>query len=201
MNKITFLIAITSTLIMACNNTKSVKENHETSKNPEVVKIQNIDHELYFQAALDGNKAIIEQAIKEGLDVNTIDSENRTALMLASFNGHTEIAKLLIENKANVNQLDKLNRSALMFASTGPFNSTVRLLLESGAKVNLADNVENWTAVMFAAGEGQLDVVKTLVDAGADLTMLDVDGESAYDFAVSKGHTEVANYINTYLSK
>ena len=50
---------------------------------------------------------------------------------------------------------------------------------------------------MMAAAEGQLKVVQLLVANGADLTMVDVDGESALDFAKSKGHQEVAAYIQT----
>ena len=52
---------------------------------------------------------------------------------------------------------------------------------------------------MMAASEGQLEVLKVLVSNGADLKMVDVDGESSLDFAKSKGHKAVADYIKTKL--
>ena len=52
---------------------------------------------------------------------------------------------------------------------------------------------------MMAAAEGQLEVLKTLVAFGADLSMVDVDGESSLDFADSKGYSAVAEYIRSQL--
>jgi len=54
------------------------------------------------------------------------------------------------------------------------------------------DNDEHFTALMFAAAEGQKEVVSTLLKHGADKSLLDEDGESAYDFAVANGHAAVA---------
>jgi ankyrin repeat protein len=83
-----------------------------------------------------------------------------------------------------------------MYASTGPFNETVSLLLKAGAETNLFDNEEHFTALMFAAAEGQAEVVQSLLKYGADKSLLDIDGESAYDFAMANGHTEVALLLN-----
>ncbi|MCF7958934.1 MAG: ankyrin repeat domain-containing protein, partial [Phycisphaerae bacterium] len=66
------------------------------------------------------------------------------------------------------------------------------------AKVNMIDGEEKWTALMFAAAEGQTATVKTLLDHGANWKMLDIDGESARDFAASKNHTETVNVLDTF---
>ena len=49
-----------------------------------------------------------------------------------------------------------------MYASSGPYAETVELLLEKGAEVNRIDEVEHWTALMFAGGEGLTEVIRTL---------------------------------------
>ena len=48
---------------------------------------------------------------------------------------------------------------------------------------------------MFAASEGQLDVVKILLANGADASLKDIDGDNAEAFARQKGHVAVAEYI------
>ncbi len=76
--------------------------------------------------------------------------------------------------------------------TTGAFHESVTLLLEAGSQVNLADNVEQFTALMFAAAEGQAEIVQILLDKGADKSLVDKDGDSAYNFAVANGHQAVA---------
>lgn len=151
--------------------------------------------DVILEAALSGNAAVIEAALKQGYRVDATDPELHTAMMMSAYNGHADVVKLLLDNGAEVDFRDGMNRTALMYASTGPFNETVTLLLEAGADPNLVDSEEHFSALMFAAAEGQAEVVKTLLKHGADPTLKDVDGESAYDFAMNNGHTEVAEMM------
>ena len=200
MNKLQ-LLAIISVLsfTISCTTKPSKTSNDNASETlkEQAAPKKIFDNALIMQSALEGNIEMIKGAVENGFDVNTTDENKRTALMLAAYNGHNEIVQLLIAKGANVNLTDNIQRTALMYASTGPFVPTVLSLLESGAKPNMVDSEENWTAVMMAASEGQLEVMKVLVNHGADLKMVDVDGESSLDFANSKGHTAVAAYIKT----
>ncbi|TRX71629.1 ankyrin repeat domain-containing protein [Carboxylicivirga sp. M1479] len=195
------LVLISVSMASCQSSTKKNTEYKETIgiESSAEVEAPTIDLELYFQSALDGNIGPVEEAIKQGVDIEVRDQNNYTALMLAAYNGHHHIIKLLLDKGAQIDAKENLNRTALMFASTGPFVQAVELLIQSGAEVNAFDNHENWTPVMFAAGEGQLEVVKLLIANGADLSMLDTDGESSLDFAKSKGHTEVAAYLQTQM--
>lgn len=156
-------------------------------------QVMNTDQLL--QAALDGNRQLIESAVENGFDVESTDNEMHTLLMMAAYNGHSEIVELLLDKGASVDHRDIMDRTALMYASTGPFNETVTLLLDAGADPNLVDGDEHFTPLMFAAAEGQAEVVRTLLDHGAKKSMTDVDGESAYDFALNNGHPEVAKLV------
>jgi len=193
-----YISMISAIMLIGCQTASKKKAAKTTTTTTEQAVTESqpaVNPDSFFKAALDGDIAQVETALENGLEVNTLDANQRTGLMLAAYNGHHHIVKLLIEKGADVNKTDSNNRSALMFASTGPFTPTVTELLNAGADPNIADNVEKWTAVMMAAAEGQLEVLKLLIDKGADITMVDVDGESAYDFAVSKGHQEVADYL------
>jgi ankyrin repeat protein len=83
-----------------------------------------------------------------------------------------------------------------MYAASGSNHETVRVLLEAGADPNIRDKVEQFTALMFAAAEGQLEVVQTLLDHRADVTLRDVDGDTALDFASQNGHSDVARLLS-----
>jgi len=153
----------------------------------------------FFEYALNGNIKALETELLNGVDANSQNPDKRTALMLAAFNGHTGIAKLLISHGADVNMKDSVGRGALMFASTGSFNDTVKLLLEKGADVNTIELQESWTALMFAAAEGQAAVVKTLLENNANWKLKDIDGDTARDFAAKNGHKQVVELIDSFI--
>jgi serine/threonine-protein phosphatase 6 regulatory ankyrin repeat subunit B len=50
-------------------------------------------------------------------------------------------------------------------------------------------------ALMMAAGYGQSDIVKLLLDAGADVNAQDVRGRTASMWAEKKGHTELVELL------
>lgn len=178
------------------DNHPSAQENTESNSVLKYTPPPDPAKEQAFQeAALNGDLDMVENLIREGVNVNVTDAEGRTALMYASFNGHTEIAQKLIRADALAGMRDKAGRTALLYASTGPFPETVKLLLENNADPNIIDADEHFTPLMHAAAEGQLEVVKILLEYGADPSLKDVDGETAYMFAVQKEHLEVASLL------
>ena len=60
----------------------------------------------------------------------------------------------------------------------------------------MVDSGEHWTALMFAAAEGQNAIVKHLLKHGADKNLVDVDGETALIFAQKRGHVATANLLS-----
>jgi ankyrin repeat protein len=48
---------------------------------------------------------------------------------------------------------------------------------------------------MTAAAEGQLEVVRHLLDHGADRSLEDTDGDTALTFARQNGHAEVVKLL------
>ena len=157
------------------------------------------DQQAMNEAALNGDLEKVRQLLSQGSDPNGIDPEGRTALMFASFNGHTEIVRLLLEAGADVRTRDAMGRTALLYASTGPFAATVKLLLAHQADPNIVDHDEHFSPLMHAAAEGQLEVVRLLLESGADPMLKDIDGETAALFARNNGHTEVAGLIQSVI--
>ena len=149
------------------------------------------------QAALEGDGEQVNKLLEAGTQVNAMDQDGHTALMFAAFNGHSEIVLALLEKEAGVSRRDLMGRTALLYASTGPFPETVKILLDNGAEPNIIDSDEHFTPLMHAAAEGNLDVVKILLEYKADLSLKDVDGDDAESFARQAGHIQLAEYLQS----
>ncbi|MBV7328478.1 ankyrin repeat domain-containing protein [Chloroflexi bacterium TSY] len=65
------------------------------------------------------------------------------------------------------------------------------ILLAAGADVN-AEQQSNFTPLLGAAHNGQLEMVKLLLSHGADREVQKSDGQTAYDVAREKGYTKIA---------
>jgi ankyrin repeat protein len=150
----------------------------------------------FLEAALEGRLEEVKSELGRGMKVDARGEGERTALMLTAFNGHTMVADALLRAGAQVDLRDEMGRTPLMFASTGPYLPTVTLLVEHGAEVNATDAGEQWSSLMFAAGEGQTEVVLYLLERGADPTLKDIDGDTAASFAGQRGHGALARLLN-----
>ena len=61
------------------------------------------------------------------------DSDQRTALIIASRNGNTQVDQMLIENSASADATDNDQRAVLMIASSKGHTHVAQMLIENGA--------------------------------------------------------------------
>ena len=188
-----YLFILTFTL--SCGGEESQTEQHQTP----VQQSTELTADNLRSAALNGELQSVRKAIEQGIEVDEGDELDRTALMLASYNGHTEVVWELFSAGADVNKANEEGRTPIMFAASGPFSETVQLLTENGAELNQQDSVEGWTALMYAAAEGNTDVIEILLAHDSDPSLEDDDGETAVDFAENNGHTETATLLRNHL--
>merc|ERR1719259_1607981 len=90
--------------------------------------------------------------------------------------------------------------TALQLACCGAHSDIVRLLLRWGAQVDHADHMAV-TPLMFAAGANAPHCVTELLEAGADLTLTNVTGETAYAVACRKGAQYAIAAIDRHMMK
>ena len=64
-----------------------------------------------------------------------------------------------------------------------------------GAAIDARDN-DGSTAVHYAANDGRLDVVQTLLQLGARGDFVNTDGLTALDLARYNGHEDVATFLD-----
>ena len=156
---------------------------------------QAVVEQALSDACFNGKLEEVRALVSAGVSVEAQDADRRTPLMWAAFNGHSAVVGFLLEQGAKIDTKDTNGRTALMYASSGPFKETVELLLKKGAAVDVQGTLEGFTALMTAAAEGQLEVVRVLLVYGANPKLLDVDGDSAQSFAEQNGHTAVVDLL------
>jgi ankyrin repeat protein len=100
---------------------------------------------------------------------NTPNELGVTPLYLACRNGSAAIVNKLLSSGANPNLGLPTGESPLMAAARAGNVVAVKALLAHGAQVNVAESAQKQTALMWAVAAQHPDVVRMLVEAGADI--------------------------------
>lgn len=122
--------------------------------------------------------ASIISDISKGADVNESNGVGETALILVSKTHHLG----LLDKRTKEQKEQDCIRSS-------------ELLLEAGADVNAVD-IAGWTALMWASFNGEKNLVKFLIDKGADIEKKSKNGETAFSIATVLGYENTAATIS-----
>jgi ankyrin repeat protein len=156
-----------------------------------------------IQAAQSGHSEVVRLLLAAGADVNHVTIRGESPLYEASRLGHVESVRLLLQAGANVNKRDYEDGfDALMNASMRKHSQVVLELLKAGADATYSR--AGWTALIYAASEGDIESVRALIDAGADVNAKDRTSFNAKDKTFGKSvlmhaeegrHTEVVRLL------
>ena len=143
-------------------------------------KIQNVVGNTWIHCAMYGNcsKEVLQSIIDQGADVNARNSQNITALMLASKKGNIDAMNVLLSAGADRTIEDADGDTWIHYANYGNCSKEdIQLIIDRGADVN-ERNKKNCTALMLASRKGNIDAMNVLLRAGADRTIEDADGDT-----------------------
>lgn len=169
------------------------------SKKTEEGKSFNLVSDLQFKvtggtlinAVRAGNRSVVEQLLKNGLDVNARHPQVRGgALEVALRHGHKEIACLLIDKGADVNADGGV---ALQVALCDGHEDMVQLLAKKGADVVVA---HEWGchALQLAAMKNHKEIVRVLLAKGVDPNAME-EGYTALQHAAEEGREEMVRLL------
>lgn len=130
------------------------------------VKDANKRGALHF-AAREGQTEVCKYIVEElKLDVNIKDEDGETPLLHAARQGHVATVKYLIDYGANPAIPSEIGTTALHHAAGIGDIKLLRLLLSKGLDANSQSDAG--TPLIWAAGHGQTDAVKVLLEHNAD---------------------------------
>jgi len=139
--------------------------------------------------AASGSAESVRLLLGKGADARAHDQAGITALMTAALAGDVESVRRLVEQGADVNaeatSYQDFGTTALMAGACSGNSAVVRYLLAKGAKIDSVSNAPQQmkngllgmlklTGVMKASPAGTPEMIKTFLDAGADLNPHDV---------------------------
>jgi ankyrin repeat protein len=161
-------------------------------------------------AAVNGSPDIVKQLLQAGADPKAAMAGNETIVMTAARAGNPDALKLLVAAGADVNATDARGQTALMWAASRNNAAAIRVLVEMGADPAVRTNnpaasartsvfnsppPTGFTALLFGVRAGQLDAVRALLDAGAEVNDRVSDGQSALVIAAANAHWDMANLL------
>lgn len=142
---------------------------------------------------------MVDGYVTEIEDLNTVNENGYTPLCLAvlylQFQNHFRIVNSIIDAGADVNAPASDGRTPIVWASGIGHIPAIKLLLEKGADINYN---ESGTALMEAVKMGHENTIAYLLNNGADLQAINVNGKTALNIALEKGNENIIELLNSY---
>ncbi|KAL1490616.1 hypothetical protein ABEB36_013278 [Hypothenemus hampei] len=126
-------------------------------------------------------------------DFSTYDRRGHSVLHHAVLCGSTLMVEYLIDrlgSRVNIDQRTLRGASCLDLAFTEKLEYMVRFLINKGAKLTVTADGVCQTSLHMATRWCTPDIVKLVLDAGANVNALDIVGRSALHLAILKNNTD-----------
>ncbi|KAI3694801.1 hypothetical protein L1987_77782 [Smallanthus sonchifolius] len=175
-----------------------------------------------------GDDLLLQKLLKKGLDPNESDNNGRTALHIAASQGSENCVLLLLDYGADPNCTDSDGNVPLWEAIMGNHERVIGLLADNGATLSSGDvgqfsciaaeqNNLNFlkritrhggdvtrarndgsTALDIAVCEGNIEMVKFLLDQGANIDQQDHQDWTPRDLADQQGHEDIKTLFSSF---
>ena len=145
-----------------------------------------------IKAVEEGNVKRTAFYLDRGMDPNSSDPDGNTILMIAARLGHTELVSDLIARKASLTRQTKTGDTALMMACLGNHLDVVKMLVSAGAPV---ESGHGWQPLHYAAFGGSVDIVRYLLDKGAEKNALAPNSYTPLMLAVRESKLDTARAL------
>lgn len=138
----------------------------------------------FFIAIRNDNISTLGDLLRRGFDPNTADERGQPGLTLAMQEQSLRAAKLLLEQPGlKIDALNQAGESALMMAALKGEVAGAKMLLARGAKVNK----EGWSPLHYAATGPEPELVRLLLDSGAEVDPAAPNGTTPLMMAAQYG--------------
>jgi len=108
---------------------------------------------------------------------------------------NVQFVRELLSQGADKNYIDSQGLSPLHLASKNGLTEVAILLCIYSAEVNAKDRIQQWTPLHYACAEGYDEIVRVLVEHGADPLVRDENGLTPLHWAARKGREEVCEFL------
>ncbi|MBP2675091.1 MAG: putative ankyrin repeat-containing exported protein [Deltaproteobacteria bacterium] len=140
--------------------------------------------------------------IGAGADVNRQDRTRQSAYLISTSEGFLELLRLTLASGADVHRTDRYNGTGLIRAADRGHVEIVRELLKTDIRLDHVNDL-GWTALLevIILGDGdarRAEIVRLLLEAGADPNRADANGVSPLAHAKHRGFGEIATILEKH---
>jgi len=150
-------------------------------------------------AAYRNDLAIVDVLIQAGADVNIQDNTQQSAYLISTSDGYLDLLKRTLQAGADVHSTDSYNGTGLIRAADRGHVEIIQELLKTDIKIDHVNNL-GWTALLEAiilgdGGPRHTEVVRLLVEAGADVNLADANGVTPLAHARQRGYVQMIEIL------
>ncbi len=138
-------------------------------------------------AAWGKNLEVVELLLEDGADVDAQTDEQETPIMTATLRGQLEMVETLLALSADVHAVDKYGSNLMDLAGASGNPQIVELFKNLGVKIS--------SPLHLAAGIGDFDSIKSLLEAGRSVNEQDSFGATPLLVATVAGREDVVDYL------
>jgi ankyrin repeat protein len=152
---------------------------------------------LIYDAAVGGEFEKVQMIVSQNPQaVNEKDEYGFTALHGLAGEEYYDIVQVLIEHGADVNAKNDDGITPLHLAA---WPEMAEFLIANGADLEARAHGGDTPLMVLAAEADSEDVMKALLEAGADVNARNNQGQSAYDIAESREETDKMELLKRYV--
>ena len=154
-------------------------------------------------AAGRGLLGFVQKLLELGAEVNSCIGHKSSPLLLASQCAGTDVVQLLLDHNADVYARDGDGDTALHCAALGGHPGNVHILLKLKLEVNSRNN-KGSTPLHLASRcrkEGNTEVVRLLLDCGADVQLRNHRGQTASEVAHENEQHEIVQLLSQHIAE
>lgn len=162
------------------SETTQVLSTQEVASSKEEIKEMNVFEKGSLVQAVTSNdvEKVKEIVADKAYDINEVNSQNESALLIATHNNFVEIAKILITHGADVNQQDNIQDSPYLYAGAQGKTEILAYMLENSQPNQQIYNRFGGNTIIPAAEKGHLDTVQLLLEDGT----VDINHQNNYGY-------------------
>lgn len=152
------------------------------------------DGTALFHAASQGHIEATIILVEAGANLHFRNSGKAPFLGAAS-SGRTEIVKLMLSKDISIEEVDGFGQTALVLAAANGRLDTVQELLSRKANIEHRTNEGKTPLLSALSARSNKDVIRWLIDNGADIHAQDNQGYNALFLALSRGYEDIAREL------
>ncbi|KAI0878857.1 ankyrin repeat-containing domain protein [Hypoxylon argillaceum] len=149
-----------------------------------------------------GQVEVLREMLVEVKQIDTLDSNGSTPLLIAAEQGHAEIFELLLNHNASLSEVDSSKQTVLHKCQTSTRNghdiAIARLILDHEPDLINSKEATGKTALWFACEKSNDKMVEFLLDNNADPNIPSAKNQTPLQLAVNMRSSEGGRKMQAY---